>query len=1064
MRIILSPFIVKVIRHVSLMILFFTVIIPGLQAQKYFFEKYGVEQGLSSSKVYSILQDKNDYIWLGTESGVSRFDGSKFENFSVVDGMAAGGVYSLFEDKTGRVWFGHLNGGVSCFDNNRFIKLRFDTLNINSDITSIKQLGEYLWLTTYTNGAIRISIPDRGDTIMTGIQYRGKKGLSDQVFNSCIDKKGALYCIADAGIKKFNPANDMFETFSPPGLTKYFNVIAMYEDKNGDYWYGTHNGGLYKKEKSSPDSTMKVYDIRDGLSKNFVSFITEDSKGNVWVGTWGGGITVFTGEKMKVYNKLNGNDALHIHYIIEDKEKNILIADQYQGFSIFKGDHFITYASEKFLPDQNVWAISEDESNKYWFGTNAGISVFNPSSSDREGISIYNEAKNTIGNSIRFIKPDHKGNIWIGTNGSGIFKYIIKTGKFVYDTYLNKNLYSDGIITALVTDLNDNLWIGTNDGVAFWNNEKSVGYRYSQGNGIAGNLITALFCDSKGVIWIGSERKSGLTKHIPGTEKFTIVDTREEYVPKTISETPDGRLWIGTSSGLIALKDDANVLLLNEENGLLSNNIKLLQPDGTAFLYIGTNLGLNRYDLTTGNISTFSKRNGFIGIETHLNASLKDSKGNLWFGTANGVTMLAQDRMPPVNTKPFTHINRMEVNYMPCEMTAGLRLNYREKSIIFYYYSVCLVDPDAVKYKVMLKGAEADWRPVTDQTMAIYSALSPGHYTFRVKASNSYGYWDENPVEYSFVIKPPFYLSAWFITLCLIVLIGTIFSYIKIRERNLIKEKKILEAKVVERTAEVVQKSMEIEEKNRDITASIRYAERIQRAMLPRENTFPETFVLFLPKDIVSGDFYWMYDNGDIQFMAAVDCTGHGVPGAFMSIIGHNSLNKAVGEYGLTRPSAILDQLNVEVMKALLQRHEKAINDGMDLALVAFNKEKFTLAYAGAYNPLYVVRKGEVTVYKGDRFPIGMDTADQKKKFTNVNVIVRPGDMIYMCSDGYADQFGSPDGKKFKSVNIKRILSEIWNLPICEQKLRLEKEILDWKGNLPQVDDIMFIGKRITEN
>jgi serine phosphatase RsbU (regulator of sigma subunit) len=288
--------------------------------------------------------------------------------------------------------------------------------------------------------------------------------------------------------------------------------------------------------------------------------------------------------------------------------------------------------------------------------------------------------------------------------------------------------------------------------------------------------------------------------------------------------------------------------------------------------------------------------------------------------------------------------------------------------------------------------------------------------------------------------------------------------YIKIREKNLVKEKIILEEKVKERTAEVVQKSKEIEEKNRDITASIRYAERIQRAMLPKENTFKETFVLFMPKDIVSGDFYWMYESGDWQFLAVVDCTGHGVPGAFMSIIGHNSLNKVVGEYGLTKPSEIVDQLNIEVMKALLQRHEKEINDGMDLGLVAFNKKNCTLEFAGAYNPLYVVRKGEVFVYKGDRFPIGMTTMDEMKNFTNQVVDIRPGDMLYMCTDGYADQFGSAEIKKYKSGNVKKLLSEIWSLTVNEQKARLEDEILTWKGDLEQVDDILFVGTKVPEN
>jgi serine phosphatase RsbU (regulator of sigma subunit) len=392
-----------------------------------------------------------------------------------------------------------------------------------------------------------------------------------------------------------------------------------------------------------------------------------------------------------------------------------------------------------------------------------------------------------------------------------------------------------------------------------------------------------------------------------------------------------------------------------------------------------------------------------------------------------------------------------------------MKLNYKERSVVFNYYSICLTNPDVVRYKVKLDGADNDWRPVTDQTSAIYSALPPGKYTFNVIASNSEGLWNKEPATFHFIIKPPFYLSWWFILLSLCAIVISIISYIKIREKNLIREKIILEEKVRERTAEVVQKSQIIEEKNRDITASIRYAERIQRAMLPRAEHYAEIFVLYMPKDIVSGDFYWMYDNGDNLLIAAVDCTGHGVPGAFMSIIGHNSLNKVVREFGLTRPSDILNQLNTEVTKAIMQSQEKGINDGMDLTLISYNKKSRSVELAGAYNPLFQVRNGEIIVHKTDRFPIGMHTLEQKKSFTNFQIDIQPGDMLYMASDGYADQFGSVEGKKFKTVNVKRILMEIWKLPVAEQKARLEREILEWKGELSQVDDIMLIGIRIPD-
>ena len=679
---------------------------------------------------------------------------------------------------------------------------------------------------------------------------------------------------------------------------------------------------------------------------------------------------------------------------------------------------------------------------------------------------IYNQANNSIFEEIRFFKADKDGDLWIGSNQGGVIKFNMKTSKFESQPYINSRLYRDGQVKALEIDKQNHLWIGTNEGYAIGTINENNFARYISIDSINVTNITALYCDPQGYMWIGTEPKGGrpgLIKYDPAKLKSIPIKGLPAVIPKTMVMDKKGVLWIGTGEGLIGFRNDSVLSVVTQDDGLLSSNINLLADGGDGSIYIGTNNGLNRYFPATKRIFSYTERNGFTGIEAKPNAVFKTSAGDLWFGTANGATQLKLSRLSTKGLEPLTHIMGMRVNYEPRTMIAGMKLNYKERSILFDYYSICLKNPDVVRYKVRLDGADKDWRPVTTETRAIYSALPPGKYTFQVIASNSEGIWNSKPVSFHFTIRPPFYFTWWFILLSVIIIVVAVIVYIRVREQNLIKEKLILEEKVVERTAEVVQKSMIIEEKNRDITASIRYAERIQRAMLPRENTFPETFVLFLPKDIVSGDFYWMYDNGDTEFIAAVDCTGHGVPGAFMSIIGHNSLNKVVREYGLTRPAAILDQLNVEVIKSILQSQEKGINDGMDLALIAINKKNFTLEYAGAYNPLYQVRNGEVIVHKGDRFPIGMSTMEQKKTFSNVFVELKPGDMLYMTSDGYADQFGSPEVKKFKTVNIKRILSEIWNLPVQMQKERLEKEIMDWKGELPQIDDIMFIGTKVRD-
>jgi ligand-binding sensor domain-containing protein/serine phosphatase RsbU (regulator of sigma subunit) len=1043
------------------LVLFLSFTVLQVEAQKYFFDNYGVKQGLAEQKVYSLLQDSKDYIWLGTANGVSRFDGRNFKNFTTSDSLASGGVRIITEDSLGNIWFGHLYGGITRYNGQKFEQVKFDSINITGVISGIKQIKDKIWFTSDASGAIMAEFPVKSITHVKARQFRGKDGLSDQVFGAATFHDGSFICVADVGTRKYNPENSKFENYRMPHMTTYFSPTCLLEDKAGNIWFGTYNGGVYKYNMS--ESRMEVFDLpKLGLLSNWVSCITEDSKGRIWIGTFGGGLAVFDGNEIRKFNIENGLKASRIYSIIEDVEGNILIGDQSNGLTIFKGDAFTTIFEKEILPDPNVNAIFQDKTGALWFGTNAGISRYTPGSEKKP--TIFNQANNSIFEDIRFFREDKDGNLWIGANEGGVVLYNMKTNKFEAQAYINSILYRGGQVKAMEIDKQNHLWIGTVEGIAVGTINGQDFRRFITMDSLTVSMITALYCDPYGFMWIGTEPnggKPGLIRCDVAKEDFKPIPSFAGIIPRTMTMDNKGVLWVGTNEGIKAFKNDSIIATITEANGLLSNVINLLAIGKDGSIYIGTNNGLNRYFPDTERIFSYTERNGFTGIETKQNAVFNSPTGDLWFGTANGVTHFIPDKTSTEAQEPLTHIMGMQVNYDPYEMYPGMKLSYNQRSILFDYYSICLTNPDVVRYKVKLDGADEDWRPVTDQTRAIYSALPSGKYTFNVIASNSQGIWNNKPVTFYFIIKPPFYRTWWFILTSVVIILIIVVSYIQIRERNLIKEKIILEEKVKERTAEVVQKSMEIEEKNRDITASIRYAERIQRAMLPREDTFHETFVLFMPKDIVSGDFYWMYDNGDHQFIAVCDCTGHGVPGAFMSIIGHNSLNKVVREYGITRPSAIMDQLNTEVLKALMQRNEETINDGMDMALIAFDKRKMTLEFAGAYNPLYVVRNGEVLVYKGDRFPIGMTAIGDKKNFTNQDIEIHPGDMLYMCSDGYADQFGSSEVKKYKSGNVKKLLSEIWNLPICVQKDRLKKEILDWKGDLQQVDDIMFIGTKI---
>ncbi len=254
-----------------------------------------------------------------------------------------------------------------------------------------------------------------------------------------------------------------------------------------------------------------------------------------------------------------------------------------------------------------------------------------------------------------------------------------------------------------------------------------------------------------------------------------------------------------------------------------------------------------------------------------------------------------------------------------------------------------------------------------------------------------------------------------------------------------------------------------IEDQHKDIKDSINYAKRIQEAILPPasivKQLFPQSFVLYMPKDVVSGDFYWVEPWGEKVFFAAVDCTGHGVPGAFMSIVGYNLLDKAVNELGLSRPSLVLNSLSKEIGKTLRQTgSDSEVKDGMDLAVCALNPKTLMLEYAGAFNPLYIVRDGKIIETASDKIPIGTYMDGDFKNYTNHEIQLQKGDTIYIFTDGYADQFGGEKGKKFKYKSLQQLLISLQGKPMAEQKDILYTTIQNWKGNLEQVDDILVMG------
>jgi len=306
-------------------------------------------------------------------------------------------------------------------------------------------------------------------------------------------------------------------------------------------------------------------------------------------------------------------------------------------------------------------------------------------------------------------------------------------------------------------------------------------------------------------------------------------------------------------------------------------------------------------------------------------------------------------------------------------------------------------------------------------------------------------------------LKSESLVKTVFIVIAFAMLLLAFFIFRGLRQKqksNLILSEK---NKIIEEQKHIV------EEQNKDIKDSIKYAERIQHAILPPDKLWysllPDSFVYYKPKDILSGDFYWIEKKDEFVFFAAADCTGHGVPGALMSIVNYNLLNKAILEKGFTDTSDILNYVNNELTVSLHQSYrESSVRDGMDISICAINTKTLELNFAGANNPAYLIQNGVLTQLNANKFPIGSFVEEAMPSFTSQTLQLNKGDIIYLFSDGYADQFGGPDGKKFKYKQLKEMLLQIHLKPLTEQKEILDTRLTNWKGALEQVDDVCLIG------
>jgi serine phosphatase RsbU (regulator of sigma subunit) len=398
------------------------------------------------------------------------------------------------------------------------------------------------------------------------------------------------------------------------------------------------------------------------------------------------------------------------------------------------------------------------------------------------------------------------------------------------------------------------------------------------------------------------------------------------------------------------------------------------------------------------------------------------------------------------------------------DFSKDLEMEYNS-SIKVFFSDIDLTHKKDIKYYYRLNNYEKEFNTVVNNGFAYYPNLPSGKYTLELYSINSYGVKNVCKQRFVILIKKPFWQQIWFYILIVLIIVAFGYILVKRRERKLKLENERLENVISERTLEIREQKHLIEEKHKEITDSINYAERIQKSFLATkellDSNLKEYFVFFQPKDVVSGDFYWACKLKNNNFiLATADSTGHGVPGAIMSILNISSLEKAV-EQGLTEPAEIFNHTRKTIIERLKKDGSKeGGKDGMDCSLISLNFKNKSLTYSAANNPVWIIRKNQLLEFAPDKMPVGKHDKDSVP-FTQHTVELQDGDIIYTLTDGMPDQFGGPKGKKYMYKQLKEFLIQISSLPLHEQKDRLQTSFNEWKRDLEQIDDVCIIGVKL---
>lgn len=911
------------------------------------------------------------------------------------------------------------------------------------------------------------------------------------------DKEGVFWIGSMHGLIRFDLIWGKYTVFQNTENSEVLtsnSIYSIFQDNASNIWIGTDKGlNIYNKELRTIEKITA--NNRNRLYDNRIIQIFEDKSENIWVATFKGLNRLMKNRFKYVSLNLNADNQYPVYY---DKRSNIWYAQQNK---VSKYSRILTTTVDYTLPDHifnkneftgefdyDIIDMEHTLDNSFWVASDNKVSKFDINSENisyTKHIPAIIVGNDSLKNNPKQILKGTAGSLYVFcpngvyTVNSNLpnkqnFIPFSQNYEFIEDVDLNyfKKAYKDK---------KGKIWIRTMDGIYLLYpklKQLNLVFEFSSevkyGPLADGNLHE----DEFGNIWFAI-----LPEIIKINSETLIPDTiatnKDQDWGTANIKIIDSLAWIYSSNGLFKFNlQNQEFEFYSIENGLIDNNINGVEQDNLGYLWITSLKGLSKLDINEGVFENYFRNIDFSHHQFMGNHSKFNMPANefVFFSTTGFIHFnpnKINSKVPNVVIDKFT-IRGKEVKLDSLIHNKHiLNLTYKQNFLGFEFAALDYTAPAKNRYMYKMEGLDEDWiySDALNRNVS-YPGLSPGKYTFRIKGANNDKIWNEKASFLHITITPPWYKTIVAYAAYLLLIVASIWTFIRVRERQLIEEKQTLEQKVKERTAEIeaqkeelADKNEEIEEQHKNITDSIHYAQKIQAAILPPikrlNEVFDDFFILYRPRDIVSGDYYWTTRRDNLTIIVAADCTGHGVPGAFMSMLGIAFLNEIVNKEGVVEPHKILDRLRQQIVTQLHQTGETGESkDGMDLSLYVVNHDKMKLYFSGAYNPLYVIRNNELIQMKADRMPIGYHIK-MASCFTMEEFDLEKGDCLYNSSDGYPDQFGGPDGKKFMTKQFKQLLLDIHKKPMEEQHNILNTRFDDWRGDIEPIDDVIVIGVRI---